>query len=151
MKQNDQIEDGHQAPRTIHEMSLFISRIFNREMKELGLTQTQWTVLYQLYLGGEQTQTDLANALSTTKPPLGKVIDKLEQTGWVHRRQNPEDRRQNLVSLTDKVSPLIDRLERIVANIAEIAMVDFSQEQRAQFISYLSASHTNLLNALNDT
>ncbi|XOV85318.1 MAG: MarR family transcriptional regulator [bacterium] len=132
-------------------MSLFIAWLFNREMKDLGLTRTQWMVMYQLYLDGEQSQTDLATALSTAKPPLGKVIDKLEQDGWVHRRQNPEDRRQNLVSLTDKVSPLIEPLKNVVDNIDEIAMGDLNQDQRAQFASYLSASHASLLKALEDT
>lgn len=151
MKNHNQIDDSDQISRTIHEMSLFIARLFNREMKELGLTRTQWMVMYQLYLGGEQTQTDLATALSTSKPPLGKVIDKLELDGWVHRRQNPEDRRKNLVSLTEKVRPLIEPLKNIVANIGEIAMSDLDQEQRVQFKSYLSTSHANLMKALDDT
>ncbi len=151
MKQDNQIDDDTQISRTIHEMSLFIARLFNREMKDLGLTRTQWMVMYQLYLGGEQSQTDLATALSSAKPPLGKVIDKLEQDGWVHRRQNPADRRENLVSLTEKVSPLIEPLSDVVANIGEIAMRDLTQGQRAQFTSYLSASHASLLRALNDT
>ena len=52
-----------------------VARLFNRQVKDLGLTRTQWQVLYLLYMNGEQTQTSIADSLMMAKPPLGKVVD----------------------------------------------------------------------------
>jgi DNA-binding MarR family transcriptional regulator len=107
----------------IHEISLLVSRSFNRRVKEMGLTRSQWMVLYWLYSDGVQSQTELAEKLSIAKQPLGKVIDRLEQDGWLVRNQNPEDKRQKLVSVTNKIQPFIKPLSEVVDGIDKLALI----------------------------
>ena len=133
---------------TVHEISLMLARLFNQEVKDIGLTRSQWMILYRLYQDGEQSQTQLANKLSMAKPPLGKVLEKLEAEGWITRCQNSRDRRENLVTLTEKVSPLIDPLNKIVASIGETGMATLSKKERAALGGFLSEVRGNLLSAL---
>ena len=105
--------------RTVHEISLMISRIFNRRVKEVGLTRVQWQTLYLLCSRDGLTQTELAECLAMTKPSLGQVVDRLEAEGWVERRDDPEDRRANLVFLTDKATPLIPQMELLLNEIVD--------------------------------
>ena len=130
--------------RTIHEVSLMISRIFNRRVKDVGLTRVQWQTLYLLYSRDGLTQTELADGLAMAKPPLGKVVDRLEEEGWVERRDDPTDRRAKRVFLTEKVAPLIPQLKLLVDEIGSIAMNGISQADRIALISLLEAVHTNL-------
>lgn len=107
----------------IHEISLLVSRSFNRRVKEMGLTRSQWVVLYWLYSDGVQSQTELAEKLSIAKQPLGKIIDKLEQEGWLVRKKNPDDKRQKLVSVTKKIQPFIKPLSEVVDGIDKLALI----------------------------
>jgi MarR family transcriptional regulator for hemolysin len=132
----------------IHEASLLGSRLFNRAVRDIGLTRTQWMVLYRLYLEGEQSQTEIASSLSIAKPPLGKVIDLLERDGWLTRKQNPADRRENLVSLTDKIVPLIAPLSERVANISREALLGTTPKQQQIFIQVLERVNKNMRGSL---
>jgi MarR family transcriptional regulator for hemolysin len=132
----------------IHEASLLGSRLFNRAVRDIGLTRTQWMVLYRLYLEGEQSQTEIASSLSIAKPPLGKVIDLLERDGWLTRKQNPADRRENLVSLTDKIVPLIAPLSETVANISREALLGTTPKQQQIFIQVLERVNKNMRGSL---
>ena len=128
----------------ISEISLMATRVFNRRVKDVGLTRTQWQVLYLLYQHDGQTQTELADTLTMAKPPLGKVVDRLEEDGWVERRDEPKDRRAKRVFLTEKVTPLIGPLERIVDEIGDITTSGLSNTDREAFIKFLHAAHRNL-------
>ncbi|MGK0224457.1 MAG: DNA-binding MarR family transcriptional regulator [Limisphaerales bacterium] len=57
----------------IYEVGLLAVKLFNRQIKEVGLTSSQWHVVYLLYEHDGQTQTELADHLTMAKPPLGKV------------------------------------------------------------------------------
>ncbi len=121
----------------VHEISLLVSRSFNRRVKEMGLTRSQWMVLYWLYSDGVQSQTELAEKLSIAKQPLGKVIDRLEQDGWLVRNQNPEDKRQKLVSVTDKIRPFVTPLSEVIDDVDELALTNLSSKEQSQLIETL--------------
>ena len=133
-----------------HELALMVSRLFNGEVRGIGLTRSQWQLLYGLYKLDGQTQTDLAESLSMSKPPLGKIIDRLEKDGWVARKADPKDRRANRVFLTDKVYPLIKPLERIVLEIGESAMIGFSANDRTTLHLLLERVHKNLTDTISN-
>jgi len=83
-----------------------------------------------------------------SKPPLGKIIDRLEKDGWVTRKPDPLDRRVNRVFLTEKVYPLIQPLEHIVLEIGESAMIGFSAQDRTTLHLLLKRVHKNLTDTI---
>ena len=131
----------------MHEISLMNGRLFNRRVKEMGLTRTQWQVLYLLYAEDRQTQTAIANALMMAKPPLGKVIDRLEHDGWVKRCDDPSDRRAKIVCLTPKIKPMLVSLEGLVEEIGVIATRGMSGKEQAVLFKLLKTTHANLAEA----
>jgi MarR family transcriptional regulator for hemolysin len=142
MKSNDSLAT------MIHELSLLVSRVFNLETKDIGLTRTQWMVLYRLYLDGEQSQSEIATKLSIAKQPLGKVIEKLESEGWVKRKRNPQDKRAYRVSLADKVTPLVPSLAKAVGSIDRLSLKGMNQSDREQLLTHLELVRDNLKNVL---
>lgn len=137
-------ENRTNLTRTVHEISLMISRIFNRRVKDFGLTQVQWRILYLLYPRDGLRQTEIAEALAMTRPSLGHVVDKLEEEGWVERRDDPDDRRANLVFLTDKATPLIPQLESLSNEIVDTSMNGLDQRDRNALLALLDTVHSNL-------
>ena len=128
----------------IHELALMAARIFNRRVKELGFTRSQWEVIYLLHENDGQTQTEIAAQLIMAKPPLGKLIDRLEKDQWLERRADPADRRAKRVFLTPKSSPVFDPLEQVVSDIGDLATDGFSDTERRKFVAMLTAAHKNL-------
>ncbi len=130
--------------RTVHEISLMISRIFNRRVKEVGLTRVQWQTLYLLCSRDGLTQTELAEGLAMTKPSLGQVVDRLAAEGWVERRHDPKDRRANRVFITDKATPLIPQMELLLNEIIDTSMSGMHQTDRNTLFALLDVVHSNL-------
>jgi len=128
-----------------HEISLMVARLFNRQVKEMGLTRTQWQVLYLLYMQGEQSQTYIADTLMMANPPLGKVVERLESGGWITRRDDDKDRRAKLVRLTPKIQPMLNSLESLVDDIGGIATRGMSKKEAAQFYKLIKLAHANLM------
>ncbi|GEM_PF-87139 len=73
--------------------SRHLMRRLDVRLEGLGFTRTQWFVLNALYHAGDQTQTDLARQLDMSAAQLGKLLDQLQQEGWIERHPDLLDRR----------------------------------------------------------
>ncbi len=136
---------AHQQVSTLmHEVSLMVARLFNRAVKDLGLTRSQWQVLYLLYTEGALTQTQIADALMMAKPPLGKIVDRLESGGWLQRKRDTRDNRANVVILTKKIDPMLERLEGLVKEIGAEATRGLTENERDLFLVLLKRVHANM-------
>ena len=74
---------------------------FDRRVRKLGFTRTQWLALRRV---GDQpgvSQSELAELLEVEKASAGRLIDKLEEFGWLERRPDDADRRIKRVYMTD--------------------------------------------------
>lgn len=88
----------------------FHSRLERRMAESLGvhgLTLPQFDVLATLWHGEGITQQELAERLLVTKGNVVGIIDRTSAAGWVERRPDPEDRRANLLYLTDAGRKLV--------------------------------------------
>lgn len=137
-----------QLMSVLHTTFLSSARIFNARVKDLGLTRGQWELIHLLYEDDGQTQTALATQLIMAKPPLGKMVDRLEAEGWVERRNDPVDRRAKLVYLTQKVEPLIEELEGIIDDIGNIATSGFNKKECETFARLLRLAEINLFKSM---
>lgn len=81
-----------------------ISRRLQRNLRQagIGITSEQWSVLYVLWEEEGITQQELAGRTFREKTALTRLISNLERDGLVIRKTDPDDRRINLVYLTDK-------------------------------------------------
>jgi len=74
---------------------------FERVMPD-GLSMAQFRVLnHFVRLPGERSLAALARAFQVSRPAMGKVVHKLEEQALVAVRDNPDDQRGKLVSLTE--------------------------------------------------
>ena len=100
-----------------------LTKDFEDRIKSLSLTRAQWRVMVALKRSDEiegLTQTELADLIDMEKAPLGKILDRLEEGGWIVRKKHPTDRRARLVSPTAKI-------EKFQAVIAAAAKATFAQ------------------------
>ena len=89
-------------------------RSLEEEMfRPFGLTPQQYNVLRLLEAEGADPLPTLALAdrLVSRAPDITRIIDKLEQSGWVRRERPAENRRQVLISLTPTGEQLLKQID----------------------------------------
>lgn len=72
-------------------------------LKEHDITASQFSVLNIIYQSDTQpTSSEIASLLSSDRPTISGIILRLEQKGMILRSENPLDRREEKISLTEK-------------------------------------------------
>ena len=128
----------------ISDVSRLMRRVYDRRVEPLGLTRAQWRVLVHLYRREGISQTELAAVLEIEKPTLGRLVDRLEEKGWVERRVDERAQRARRLMVTDAVRPMIERMKVYAESVNEDSMAGLEAEQERQFIEILLAVKTNL-------
>jgi MarR family transcriptional regulator for hemolysin len=128
----------------LNDVARLMRTVYDRRVKSLGLTRSQWWVLNHLFRGDGVTQTELAETLEVEKPTLGRLLDRLEAKGWVRREDDATDRRAWRVYLTDEVGPAMRELRAVAAELRRDALAGLSAAERERFVDTLLAIKTNL-------
>ena len=77
-----------------------VSRLYDEDLRGVGLRTTQYSLLMQLRAAGEARQRDLGGLTSLDETTLTRSLRPLIDAGWVAIRPG-DDRREKLVRLTD--------------------------------------------------
>jgi len=128
----------------LNDVARLLRTSFDRRVRQLGLTRSQWWVLTFLFRNDGVTQSELAEMLEIEKPTLGRLIDRLEAKGWVRRAADAKDRRAWRVHLTDEVEPAMRTMRAIAAEVRRDALAGLSAAERERFVDTLLAIKANL-------
>src|SRR5262249_27014744 len=77
-----------------------VSRLYDEELRGLGLRTTQYSLLRRLLAAGEVRQRDLGGLTSLDETTLTRNLRPLVDAGWVAIRPG-DDRREKRIRLTD--------------------------------------------------
>lgn len=127
-----------------------MTRAFDKRTQKVGLTRSQWRVLSPLLRKQGLTQTALAELVEIEKAPLGRTLDKLEETGWIRRELDPDDRRARRVYLTKKINPHIEVITEAVRATFGEALHGLKADEIESLMRYLMTIKANLINKDND-
>ncbi len=121
-----------------------LTRSFDRRVDHLELTRSQWRVLSPLLREDGITQTALADLVGIEKAPLGRTLDKLEKSGWIYRKADPNDRRARRVHLTDKLDPYIPEVLKASDALFGDVFRGFKSEDVEALMRYLMIIKGNI-------
>ncbi len=91
----------------IHDVAQLMRRHADKRARLHGMTRAQWAVLARLERQPGITQNDLAYATDVEPITVGRLVDRLEDGGFVQRSPDPSDRRIWRLSLTEKAKPIL--------------------------------------------
>tara|TARA_R110002167_G_scaffold166305_1_gene363357 strand:+ start:163 stop:657 length:495 start_codon:yes stop_codon:yes gene_type:complete len=128
----------------LHDAARLMRVNYDRGMGELGLTRSQWWVLTHLYFNEGISQTELSAILDVERATLGRLLDRLEDKGWVERRADPADRRLKRVFLTGEVEELMRTMRSLAGNLRSEALAGLSASQQEELIVSLLRIKENL-------
>ena len=135
----------------IHDASRLRRSAFDRCLKPLNVTRSQWWVLAYLSREDGMTQTQLAEELDLGKVAIGGLIDRLEKSGLVRREADATDRRVNRVFLEPKSKQLIARMRKVSHELNQRILSGMSDKQLETTAGTLDAMKRNLLTYLQAT
>jgi len=138
-------DDSRNFGILLHDVARLMRVAYDRRMKPLGLTRSQWWVLNRLYFNEGISQSELAALLDIEKPTLGRLLDRLEDKGWVQRVADATDRRTKRVHLTDKVEPTMKVMREHAAFTNDEAVAGLSVKERDLVIDVLQRVRGDLV------
>jgi DNA-binding MarR family transcriptional regulator len=144
MNRND---PQHSFGFLLSDVARLLKRNFNRRVRPLGLTESQWRALARLSRQQGINQATLADLLDIKPITLTQAIDRLEELELVERRADPTDRRAYRLFLSARAGPVVDELWRIAAETREEAMAGVPPAVHRQLIEGLAMIKSNLLAA----
>src|SRR6478672_6496889 len=107
---NNQFKKGELYSAITGMASTAVARRLQKNFRKSGLEITieQWSVLYHLWKEDCLSQQELCNRTYRDKPSITRLIDNLEKQKLVKRSSSRNDKRINLVCLTDAGRALQD-------------------------------------------
>ncbi|MFI5645978.1 MarR family winged helix-turn-helix transcriptional regulator [Kitasatospora sp. NPDC051705] len=113
-------------------------------LRETGLYPGQEVLMMQLWAQGEQRQADLIKTLALDPSTVTKMLQRLEQSGFVTRSPSPHDRRAVVVKPTRAGQALRDRVQQAWRDLEAITAAGFTQGEYAQAMLVLARIEANL-------
>jgi DNA-binding MarR family transcriptional regulator len=86
---------------------------FDAHVRAAGLSSVEWRVLATLHDGEPLTVSQLAHEILSKQPTVTKLVQRMNEQGWVTLQADPADQRRTLVSATAAgrrlVKPLVSK------------------------------------------
>ncbi|MBX7496345.1 MarR family transcriptional regulator [Qipengyuania sp. 6B39] len=121
-----------------------LRRTFDERVRSLGLTAVQARLLLSLEKFPDNNQAFYAERIEVEPITLTRIVDRLEETGWVERVADPADRRARLLHLTDKSREIVEPLRRIVDGLVADMAEGLSADERDTLAALLEKVSANL-------
>jgi DNA-binding MarR family transcriptional regulator len=143
---NNQFKPGELYSFITGKASIAVARRLQKNFKQAGvdITIEQWSVLYHLWKEDGQSQQGLCNATFRDKPSITRLVDNLERLKLVRRVASKEDRRINLIYLTDFARRLQDQTLLVANQTLNEALDGVSPEEIAVCKAVLQRVYDNL-------
>ena len=113
----------------------------NTIVEKLGVNITDWECLGLLLQKGVSTPTELSKHTGLTSGATTAMLDRLERSGIIERRRNPEDRRGTLIVIDKEKAAEIATILASAISAQEQLFSDYTAKELeflSDFISKLA-------------
>ena len=124
--------------------SRLLRRLFDERVRDLGLTAAQARLLLSLDRQPGQNQAFYADQLEVEPITLTRIVDRMEEAGWLDRRSDPADRRARRLHLTAKSKGVVTQLRGIVEMMFEQVLDGLCSEEQELLMAMLERIGENL-------
>ena len=128
----------------LHDGARLLRKRFERRAESLGLSSAQWRLLAITLREGRVTQARLSERMEVEPISVSRLVDRMEQAGWVARESDPADRRIRLVVPTARAMAAHSGLRAMFQSVIAEALAGFSAGDQAAIVSLLERLNVNL-------
>lgn len=122
-------------------------RIFEWLLQDCGIEEfngAQGRILYLLWQEDSVPISDLVRKTGLAKNTLTSVLGRMEESGLLHRAKNENDRRQAVITLTEKARGMRESYEAVSQQMNRLFYRGFQEEEAALLDSLLDRVLENL-------
>ena len=122
-------------------------RIWERLLKESGVdifNGAQGRILYVLWEHGDLTITEIGQLTSLAKTTLTSMLDRMEESGLIMRIPDRKNRRQIIISVTEKAKEYREKYDWLSGKMNSIYYRGFNDEEIMMFEQKLKKIKENL-------
>ncbi|MFT3703821.1 MAG: MarR family transcriptional regulator [Agriterribacter sp.] len=143
---NNQFKRGELYSFMTGVASTAIARRLQKNFKQHGIDITieQWSVLYHLWKQDGISQQELCTATFRDKPSITRLVDNLEKLKLVKRVPSKEDRRINLIHVSETALELRDQTMEMANQTLNEALGGVTAEEIEMCKSVLQRVYDNL-------
>ncbi|PHP66003.1 MarR family transcriptional regulator [Zhengella mangrovi] len=128
----------------LHDASRLLRKRFESRTAEHGLSSAQWRLLVHVSREGAMTQARLGERLEIEPISVSRLVDRMEQAGWVVRKADETDRRVRLVTATAKTQKVFEEVRSIANDVYDEALAGLSVKDRQGLMGALRLLIDNL-------
>lgn len=118
--------------------SQIIKERFDQELEKYDIITTQAGMLNILFHSPPINQLELGNSIGIDKATMVKLIDGLENLGYVERSTDTSDRRAKLVTITKAGRKLSEEIQKCRRKIEDDLLAEFSKKEREEIRTYMA-------------
>ncbi|AOP35509.1 hypothetical protein A0128_17685 [Leptospira tipperaryensis] len=115
------------------------------QRNDIDISQEQWFLLNKIAHSEGLTQGDLTDDLFGDKPNISRMVEKMEQKGWIRRVNDSTDNRILRLHLTKKGSATHERMVSIVGEERNKIYAGLSSKDFKDFERIIGILEKNLL------
>jgi MarR family transcriptional regulator for hemolysin len=105
-------------------------RAVDRRLQPFGLTEATWLPLIYLARAPAPTrQKDLAAALTLDGSSVVRLLDALEASHLIERREEDTDRRAKIITLTARGLSIIEQVETVSREVRNTTLIGLSHDE----------------------
>ncbi|MBT3333483.1 MAG: MarR family transcriptional regulator [Rhodospirillaceae bacterium] len=130
----------------IYDVQRLVAQVVDERMRSVGLTNAQLRAILHLNHQEGVSQVHLSEEMGIKKASLGVLLERLEEKDLVLRRADPNDRRANLIYLSDKAKGLLEPIYENGAAVMNDLMAGLNTAEQKQLVSLLLRIKTNAQN-----
>jgi MarR family transcriptional regulator for hemolysin len=135
---------GESLGYLVTDLGRLFGRVFDRRVAHLDITRVQWRALKALARSEGLSQVELAEQLDVEPIALGRVIDRLQKSGFVERRADPADRRVWRLYLLPQSEQVTGPVEAVALVLRREATAGISAADLATTMAVLEQVRANL-------
>jgi DNA-binding MarR family transcriptional regulator len=118
-------------------MSKYYYGVVSKRLEGLEIDR-YYSVLYFLSLHDGCSQQQICNSLATDKTAMVKIMNYLLDVGYIQRKTNPDDRREQFVSLTRKGKERAKKVVKVFEDLDKQMLADISKREKESFIKTMA-------------
>ncbi|QKF58296.1 MarR family winged helix-turn-helix transcriptional regulator [Aliarcobacter lanthieri] len=128
----------------LNKTALMSKTIFAKKIKEFDITPEQWSIIFRVVEAEGLTQKEISDSTYKDQANITRMIDRLEEKGFLQRQPNKTDRRISNIYPTKKAIDIVDDIALCSLNFNKELTKDFSKDEKKQLINLLNRVYKNL-------
>jgi len=129
------------ASRLLNQTAILVGRAVSEALAVVGTHRYQLAALAALDAFGAVSQAELCRRTNIDRSDMNAVVNALEAEGIVTRVSDPDDRRQNIVEMTETGKARFERLKAGLAEAEDRALAPLPPADRRELLRLLRILH----------